>query len=128
MTDHGDGAGVVAILEEPAGSASARGAPPSTRRAARGALVAFLAIAVVSIPLLLHFGHDRWFQFDDWDFLASRDAGNLRDLFEPHGPHWSTLPILVYRTQWYLFGLHSYWPYQLVCVLSHLTVVLLVRG
>jgi hypothetical protein len=127
MTDHGDGAGLVAILKEPARTASASAPPPSTRRTNRGALVAFLAIAVVSIPLLLRLGHDRWFAFDDWDFLASRDAGNLRDLFEPHGPHWSTLPILVYRAQWYLFGLHSYWPYQLVCVLSHLTVVLLVR-
>jgi hypothetical protein len=84
-------------------------------------------LAAVSIPILPRLGHDRWFQFDDWDFLASRDAGNLRDLFEPHGPHWSTLPILVYRAEWYLFGLHNYWPYQLVCVLSHLTVVLLVR-
>jgi len=33
----------------------------------------------------------------------------------------------VYRIEWYLFGLHSYWPYQLVCVLSHLTVALLAR-
>ena len=94
----------------------------------RWALVAFLVVAVVSIPILLRLGHDRWFQFDDWDFLASRDGGNLGDLFEPHGAHWSTLPIIAYRAEWYLFGLHSYWPYQLMCVLSHLTVVLLVRA
>ena len=94
----------------------------------RWALVAFLVVAVVSIPILLRLGHDRWFQFDDWDFLASRDGGDLGDLFEPHGAHWSTLPIIVYRAEWYLFGLHSYWPYQLMCVLSHLTVVLLVRA
>jgi hypothetical protein len=100
---------------------------PWLRRTDRGAFLAFVAVAIVSIPLLLWLGHDRWFQFDDWDFLASRDAGSLHDLFEPHGPHWSTLPILVYRVEWYLFGLHEYWPYQLVCVLSHLTVVLLIR-
>jgi hypothetical protein len=94
----------------------------------RWALVAFLVVSVVSIPILLRLGHDRWFQFDDWDFLASRDGGDIGDLLEPHGAHWSTLPIIAYRAEWYLFGLHSYWPYQLMCVLSHLTVVLLVRA
>jgi hypothetical protein len=100
---------------------------PRPRVTDQWAFLAFAAVAVVSIPLLLWLGHDRWFQFDDWDFLASRDAGNLHELFEPHGPHWSTLPILVYRIEWYLFGLHDYWPYQLVCVLSHLTVAVLIR-
>jgi hypothetical protein len=127
MTDDGDGAVAVATRDDSASGAPAAGAPGPTRPADRWAFIAFAAIAVVAIPLLLRLGHDRWFQYDDWDFLASRDAGSLHDLFEPHGPHWSTLPILVYRVEWYLFGLHSYWPYQLVCVLGHLTVVLLVR-
>ena len=72
---------------------------------------AFLAVAVVSIPLLLRLGHDRWFQFDDWDFLASRDGGNLAICWS-RTAHWSTLPIIAYRAEWYLFGLHSYVPYQ----------------
>jgi hypothetical protein len=107
---------------------SSTGPPgPRLRVTDQWAFLAFAVVAVVSIPLLLRLGHDRWFQFDDWDFLASRDAGNLHELFEPHGPHWSTLPILVYRIEWYLFALHDYWPYQLVCVLSHLTVAVLIR-
>jgi hypothetical protein len=127
MVDDADGAVAVAIRDESAGDEPAPRSGPATWPGDRWALVALLTIAVASIALLLRLGHDRWFAFDDWDFLASRDAGNLRELFEPHGPHWSTLPILVYRVEWYLFGLHSYWPYQLVCVLSHLTVVLLIR-
>jgi hypothetical protein len=126
MTNAHDGAVAVATPDEAATPAPAAG-ESAGRRAERWALIAFLVVAVVSVPLLLRLGHDRWFQFDDWDFLASRDGGNLRDLLEPHGAHWSTLPIIAYRAEWYLFGLHSYWPYQLVSVLSHLTVVLLVR-
>ncbi len=126
MTHTEDGAVAVATPDE-AGAPAPAASESAGRRAERWALIAFLVVAVVSVPLLLRLGHDRWFQFDDWDFLASRDAGNLRDLLEPHGAHWSTLPILAYRAEWYLFGLHSYWPYQLVSVLSHLTVVLLVR-
>jgi hypothetical protein len=125
VTNADDGAVAVATLDDAATHESATG-ESAGRPADRWALIAFLVVAVVSIPLLLRLGHDRWFQFDDWDFLASRDGGNLRDLFEPHGAHWSTLPIIAYRAEWYLFGLHSYWPYQLVSVLSHLTVVLLV--
>jgi hypothetical protein len=124
VTHTEDGAVAVATPDEAATPAAGESAG---RRAERWALIVFLVVAVVSVPLLLRLGHDRWFQFDDWDFLASRDGGNLRDLFEPHGAHWSTLPIIAYRAEWYLFGLHSYWPYQLVSVLSHLTVVLLVR-
>jgi hypothetical protein len=127
MTNDGDGALAVVARDDTTQAAPPAAPAAPTRPADRWAFLAFVVVAVVSIPLLLRLGHDRWFQYDDWDFLASRDAGNLRDLFEPHGPHWSTLPILVYRIEWYLFGLHSYWPYQLVCVLSHLTVALLAR-
>jgi hypothetical protein len=127
MTDDGDDAVAVATRDRPVGPRPATSGRPPTRPADRWALIAFLVVAVVSIPLLLRLGHDRWFQYDDWDFLASRDAGSLHDLFEAHGQHWSTLPILVYRAEWYLFGLHSYWPYQLASVLSHLVVAGLVR-
>ena len=126
MTHTEDGAVAVATPYEAATPSPAAG-ESAGRRAERWALIAFLVVAVVSVPLLLRLGHDRWFQFDDWDFLASRDGGSIDDLLQPHGAHWSTLPILAYRAEWYLFGLHSYWPYQLVSVLSHLTVVLLVR-
>ncbi|HET8619430.1 MAG TPA: hypothetical protein VFM27_10750 [Acidimicrobiales bacterium] len=126
MTD-ADGSAVAVATRDGAATPTPAAGPSAGRPTDRWALIAFLVVAVVSIPLLLRLGHDRWFQFDDWDFLASRDGGNLRDLLEPHGAHWSTLPIIAYRAEWYLFGLHSYVPYQAVSVLSHLTVVLLVR-
>ena len=35
------------------------------------------------IPFFLWAGRREWFQFDDWDYLASRKAGNLGDLTRP---------------------------------------------
>ena len=92
----------------------------------RLALVVFVGIEVVALPLLLYLGRTRWFRYDDWDFLASRSATSLHDLFEAHAVHWSTLPILVYRSLWEVVGLRSYLPYQATSVVTHLVVAALV--
>ena len=42
--------------------------------------------------------------------------------------HWSTLPILVYRTLWHFFGLRTYVPYQLITIVLHLTAAVLLRA
>ena len=62
------------------------------------------------------------------DFLAERTGGDLGDLLRPHNNvQWSTLPILVYRLMWTLFGLRSYVPYQVVLIALHLTAAVLLR-
>jgi len=81
--------------------------------------VAFVFYAVVSRPM--------WFYLDEWDFLADRTAWNIHDLFRAHNEHWVTLPVLVYRGLWWVFGLNSYRPYQFVIILLHLIAALLVR-
>ena len=85
-----------------------------------GEIVAFFVYVAISRPM--------WFFLDEWDFLAGRTGGNLGDLFRAHNEHWVTLPVLVYRALWWLFGLNSYRPYQLVIVVLHLTAALLVRA
>ena len=89
-------------------------------------LAVLVALEIIALPLLLHWGRHRWFQFDEWDFLASRDLSSLHDLFAPHSAHWVTLPIVVYRAMWAIFGIRSYVPYQVLSVLAHLTIVTLV--
>jgi hypothetical protein len=84
-----------------------------------GELVALVFYVVISRPM--------WFYLDEWDFLASRTAWNIGDLFRAHNEHWVTLPVLVYRGMWWVFGLRSYRPYQLVIILLHLTAAYLVR-
>jgi len=88
-------------------------------------LVLFGTLAIASVPLLVWFGRGGWFAFDDWDLLAQRTGGNLGDLFRPHYEHWLTLPILVYRLLWHLFGIRTYVPYQLLSILVHVAAATL---
>jgi hypothetical protein len=100
---------------------------PHSDTQARTALVCFVAIEMVALPSLLWWGRGGWFTFDDWDLLSQRTGGSPHDLMLPHGDHWSTLPILVYRLLWWVFGIRSYVPYQFTVVLLHLTAVALLR-
>jgi hypothetical protein len=96
-------------------------------RSAQVARLTFVAVLGVALVLFLIFGHSQWFFLDDWDFLANREARDVGDLLRPHNEHWSTLPILVYRALWPLFGLRTYVPYQLIAILLHLTAAVLLR-
>ncbi len=99
--------------------------PPD--RNARLALLVFVAVEVAALITILVLGRHMWFTLDEWDFLATRSAGSIVDLFRPHNEHWSTLPILVYRGLFNVFGLKTYLPYQLVLVLLDLTAAALLR-
>jgi hypothetical protein len=102
-----------------------RARPEQSGRVALWLFVAFLAVAAWA--LLFHLGRYFWFNGDEWDFLASRTAGNLGDLFRAHNEHPSFLPVLVYRAMWQLFGLRSYRPYQVPVIALHLTAAGLLR-
>jgi hypothetical protein len=97
----------------------------SSRRAA------FVVFLLAELGALVFYGvisRPMWFYLDEWDFLAGRTAGNLSDLFRAHNEHWVTLPVLTYRALWWVFGLRTYRPYQLVIILLHLTAALLLRA
>jgi hypothetical protein len=101
---------------------------PPSRADARAALAGFGAVEAIALPLLLWWGRGGWFTFDDWDLLSQRTVGSVHDLFLPHGDHWSTLPVLVYRLFWWAFGIRTYFPWQLLVVLLHLTAAALLRA
>ncbi|HTD49101.1 MAG TPA: hypothetical protein VK771_00790, partial [Acidimicrobiia bacterium] len=86
----------------------------------RAPYLAFAAVQVYALVFWLDAGRLEWFYLDEWDFLAQRKATNLGDLFRPHNEHWTTLPILVYRALYSLFGLRAYLPYRLVVVVMYL--------
>ena len=79
----------------------------------------FAAVQVFALFFWLNAGRLEWFYLDEWDFLAQRKATNLGDLLRPHNEHWTTIPILVYRVLYGLFGLREYFPYRLVVVLVY---------
>src|SRR5580700_7748854 len=94
--------------------------PPTDWRR-RAPYLAFAAVQVYALVFWLNAGRLEWFYLDEWDFLAQRKATNLGDLFRPHNEHWTTIPILVYRALYSLFGLRAYLPYRLVVVVMYLT-------
>ena len=85
----------------------------------------FAAVTVFALVLWLAIGRREWFYHDDWDPLATRQAGNLGDLFRPHNGHWITLPILMYRLFFTVFGLRVYLPYRIVVLVAYLATVAL---
>ena len=91
-------------------------------------MLAFALVVAIAFALFLAVGRRQSFFLDDWDFLAHRDGGDIGDLIRPHNEHWSTLPILVYRGLWRLFGVRTYLPYQLLVVLLHVTAAFLLRA
>lgn len=94
----------------------------------RLALGAFLAYVVVAGPLLLfRLGNFYWFFQDDWDFISGRSLSSPHDLLLAHNQHWSTIPIVIWKMMWHLFGLHSYRPYEAMTVVCHLFLIVLIR-
>ena len=81
--------------------------------------------AVASIPVMLRDGRHQWFFLDEWSFLVNRSLSKPRTLFEAHNGHWVTVPTIVYRALFRIWGLNTYRPYQLAAMTVHLTVVLL---
>ncbi len=94
----------------------------------RLALGVFVAYLVAAVPLIVfHLGEYAWFFQDDWDFLTSRSLTSPHDLLLAHNQHWSTIPIIVWKLLWSVFGLSSYRPYQTAVVLCHVTFLALLR-
>jgi hypothetical protein len=104
---------------------------PADRRLAESgidnALLCFVLVAIGAGLWYLYIGRRQWFSYDEWDFIAARNAGHLSDLLRPHpDTHWSTMPILLWRGLWRVFGLR-YFPYQVITVCLHLTIAALLR-
>lgn len=113
---------------DPTGGSGAATASDASRRSERAAGVAFAVGTVAAfLVLLLVFGRDRWFLRDDWYFLTGRTATDVPGLFDPHGEHWTTLPILAFRALHAVFGLHSYLPYEALVIAAHLITATLLR-
>jgi len=100
--------------------------PLSKRLAAtwlpRAPVVVFAAVEAFALALWLAAGRYLWFYLDDWDFLAARRTGDVGDLFRPHNEHWTTVPVLIYRILFRIYGLNSYFPYRLVGVVIYLAL------
>ncbi len=85
----------------------------------------FVLASLGAVVVFLRAGRDQWFFQDEWDFLVQRRLSDPVGLLHPHYEHWTTLPIVIYRVLWTMFGIRSYLPYQLVALAFHLGVATL---
>lgn len=106
------------------------------RRSRRDRLVALrppAPVAVVGLGVVAQavlgflFTRNGWFLLDAWHYVLRRGAVPEADqgLFEPWGGHWQTVPILLYKLLFAVFGLKTYLPYVLVAVALHLAIAVL---
>lgn len=109
-------------------------APPEGRRRGRSRLrprAAWLA-ALAAIALASAYTVDRvrglWFFGDDWQFLLERRLTQdpVGALLDPHNEHWSTVPVLIFRTVFAAVGLEHYPVYALLPIAAHAVLCVLV--
>jgi hypothetical protein len=92
---------------------------------ARVLLALLIVGAAVQAVVVLRLVRTSWFGVDALYYLATRGPVPSADegLFRPYGGHWQTIPLLVYRGLFAVFGLRSYTPYVGVALLLHLAIV-----
>jgi hypothetical protein len=86
--------------------------------------IIFAVCVLSAIPIYLILGSASWFIADEWEFISGR-ALDIHGIFSAHSGHWVTLPFLAFRGFYELVGLHTYRPYQLLSILSHVSIVVL---
>ncbi len=94
---------------------------------ARYALAVFCAWVLVAAVALMVLGRGLWATADDWMLTGPRSWDDPAELLRDHNQHFSLLPVLIYKSVFHVVGFEHYWPYRLIGVVTHLTVVALVR-
>ncbi|GAB3247955.1 hypothetical protein [Nocardioides dilutus] len=74
---------------------------------------------VIGLVFLASQARQLYFFGDDWAFLLGRTL-SWPELMQPHNEHWSTLPLITFRTMFHVFGIDHYLAYALMPILLHL--------
>jgi hypothetical protein len=78
-------------------------------------------LGALAAAALAYLARSMTFWQDEWGFISF--AGGPLDLFRPQNEHWQTIPLLLYRATFTVFGLHSYLPYVAEVIGLHLVAV-----
>jgi hypothetical protein len=76
--------------------------------------IAFAALLVLGVALVMVETRGMSFFLDDWDFVLNRRGLSPHVLLTPHGPHLVLIPILVYKAILQIFGAGTYVPFRLL--------------
>jgi hypothetical protein len=107
----------------PAQAPPAAAAERTYPRAGAVLVVAHVTSLVAGFLVLLYANRDQWFFGDEWEFLGHRGVlHGDRSIWAPHTDHWSTIPILIYRALFNVYGIRTYVPYVVALLLLHAAV------
>lgn len=111
-------------------SAAASTAPPRARAGDRRVIalpeLAFAALLLLSVVLVIAEMRGYSFYGDEWDYLVDRRGVSAKTLLMPHGPHLTLVPIVVYKAMLQIFGMSSYAPYKGLAAFSLVLLALAV--
>jgi hypothetical protein len=100
---------------------SAAAVPPRFA-SSRSADAAFAALLLLGAVIVVVETRGMSFFADDWDFVVQRRGLSAHTLLEPHGPHLSLVPILVWKVLLAVFGGGSYVPFRLLAAFDIVAV------
>jgi hypothetical protein len=84
-----------------------------------------VALSVITFAGLVYLTSYKNFFYDEWDFVVAYRPRQSTSILLPHNEHWSTIPILVWKVLFVLFGLRTHIPYEAVAIAGHMVCVLL---
>lgn len=88
-------------------------------------LPGLLVLAAGVFAAILFLTSYRSFFYDEWDFVTGYRPGSSMSVLYPHNEHWSTIPILVWKLLFVIFGIRTHLPFEAAAIASHVACVVL---
>ena len=88
-------------------------------------LPVLVALSLLVFAGIVYLTSYKNFYYDEWDFVSQYRPSQSTSIWLPHNEHWSTLPILLWKLLFAVFGLSSHIPYEAACVAGHVACVIL---
>jgi hypothetical protein len=91
----------------------------------RALLPVLLAVSALVFAGVLYLTRYKNFYYDEWDFASQYRPSQSTSIWLPHNEHWSTIPILLWKLLFLVFGIRNHLPYEAAAVAVHIACVLL---
>jgi hypothetical protein len=82
-------------------------------------------LSAITLAGLLYLTSYMNFFYDEWDFVTTYRPQQTVSILIPHNEHWSTIPILLWKLLFAVFGLRTHVPYEAAALLGHVACVVL---
>lgn len=88
-------------------------------------LRSLIGLAALTFGVVVYLTSYKNFFYDEWDFVTAYRPRQATSILLPHNEHWSTLPILLWKLLFAVFGLRTHVPYEAAAAAAHVACVLL---